>query len=510
MRTHVIGIDAGTTSMKGMILDSEGLVVTTAKEEYLLDHGPGDRCELDPDIYWRITCKIIKEMIIASGIEPNSITGVSFSSQGETVIPVDECGKPLRKAIVWMDNRSHQEAEEIKAFFGEQKIMDITGQPEVVATWTATRISWLRKNEPELFHRVYKYLLVEDFLIFQMTGKYCTEHSIVSSSLYFDIRKKQWWGEMLAFLGITDNHLPRLLPSGSIVGKITEEASNATGLGENVACVTGSYDHAAGAIGSGNTKSGDVTLTIGASMAMCVAMDDATSDLSIKLPCHAHSIEGRYFLQPYAQTAGMVLKWFKDSFCQEETRIARDSGADVYDLIVEQAGKVPPGSDGLLMLPHLMGTGSPEFNPSATGVFANIRMGVSREHFIRAILESVCVMVRHNLETMKNHGIELNRIFALGGASKSNRWMQILSDVTGLPVTTLKVNENSVMGACIIAAVATGMFDNYDKACEKSIGRDSSFTPNAENHLLYDRLYRNYTLLYDSMNNFWGKTGANE
>lgn len=499
----VIGVDVGTTSVKGILMNSIGDIVESARQEYTLDTGEGEVCELDAETYWNVTCQIIRKIIYKSGIDPELINGVAFSSQGETLIPVDHLGKPLRKAIVWLDNRSVEEANQIKDRFGAQRIMDVTGQPEVLPTWPATRILWLRKNEPQIFNQTGKYLLVEDFLTFRMTGKYCTEHSLVSSTLYFDISQKKWWNEMLDFIGISENQLPALFPSAKAIGKLTSGASSSTGLSPNTLCITGAYDHPAAAIGSGNIKNGDVTLSIGASMAMCVAIDKPVSDLSVKLPCQCHAIDGLYFLQPYGQTAGMVLKWFKDGFCQPEVEEADRNDQDPYEIMTGEAKRVAPGADGLIMLPHLMGTGSPEFNPEAKGVFAGIKMGMNKGHFIRAILEAVSLMIHHNLVTIREKGIVVKIIHVLGGASKSDLWNQIVADVTGLPVVTLINTENSAMGACLLAAIGAGKFKDLKTACDISIKTQCRFEPDLLNHQLYNEIYMKYLHLYSSLENFW-------
>jgi xylulokinase len=501
--SFLIGIDVGTTSIKGILMDHTGEPVAFSKQEYTLESGEGDRCELDPEIYWIVTCRIIRDLLYRSGTDPSLVTGVSFSSQGETLIPVDHMGRPLRKAIVWLDNRSSEEAVLIKDRFGGPKVMEITGQPEILPTWPATKILWISKNEPDVFQKAGKYLLVEDFLIFRMTGKYCTEYSVSSSTLYLNISQKGWWQEMLDFIGISEKQLPELLPSGKAVGNLTPEAAAATGLNTEVLCVTGSYDHPAGAIGSGNIRSGDVTLTIGASMAMCVAIDKPVSDLSLRLPCQCHSVDGLYFLQPYGQTAGMVLKWFKDGFCQEEVNEAAQKNEDPYDRMVRLAEKVRPGADGLVMLPHLMGTGSPEFNPKVKGVFAGIGLGMGKGHFIRAIIESVCLMIHHNLVVIRENGFEVKTIHILGGAAKSRLWNQVLADVTGLPVCTLLQNENAALGACMLAGTGTGIFPDLKTACEASVRKGRQYEPNLPNHQVYTGLYEKYRYLYSALEYYW-------
>jgi xylulokinase len=498
-----IGIDAGTTSIKGVLLSNTGDLLANAGEEYALELGPNDSCELDPEIYWDITCRVIRILLDKSGISPADIHGISFSSQGETLIVIDANGKPLRKAIIWLDNRSVKEAKEIEEKFGNHDILKITGQPEVVPTWTATRILWLRKHEPFVFDNARWFLLVEDYLIFKMTGKLHTEHSLASSTLYFDINKKTWWTEMLDFLKISANQLPQLNPSGRSVGNVSPEVSLATGLSSLTQCVTGAYDHAAGAIGAGNISSGDVTLTIGASMAMCVAMDNPICDPAMKLPCQCHAVNGLYFLLPYGQTAGLVLKWFRDEFCREEIRLAEQQKTDPYELIDGLAEKINPGSDGLIMLPHLMGAGSPEFNPTAKGVFAGITLGMSKGHFIRAILESIVYMINRNLHILRQKEIFIRNIHMLGGGSRSNLWNHILSDMSGLPVITLTNTDNAALGAAILAGVGIGIFKDLKTGCQAAVKTRALFTPDPVNTEKYSRNYGKYLQLYELLEKFW-------
>ena len=499
----VLGIDVGTTSVKSVLLNHEGVILASAMKEYALDSGPNDICEVHPDTYWNITCQVIRGVIAEAKINPESVKGLAFSSQGETLIVVDADGKPIRKAIVWLDNRSTAEAKEIEDQFGNQLIMDITGQPEVVPTWPATRILWLKKNEPDTFCRAFKYLLVEDYLMYKMTGNYHTEHSLISSTLYFNISKKIWWTEMLEFIGISTDQLPQINSSGTSIGTLTIKAAKETGLSTRTHCVTGAYDHPAGAIGSGSIHPGDVTLTIGGSMAMCVSMDKPLTDLALKLPCQCHAVEGLYFLLPYGQTAGMVLRWFRDEFCGDEVRKARNKGLDAYDLIVEKAVKIAPGSDGLVMLPHLMGAGSPEFNPEAKGVFAGIKMGMTRAHFTRAILESVVFMVNRNIQIMKEQGIIIRDINVLGGGSKSRLWIQILADVTTIPVNTLMISDNAATGAALLAGVGAGLFDDLNAACQISIKSHTLIEPDPLMHEHYKINYNKYLHLYQSLESFW-------
>ena len=500
---YLLGLDAGTTSIKGIIVDQAGNVLVTFGEEYTLETRGNDICELDVEIYWLTTQKVIRTLLLLSKIPPQKIEAIAFSSQGETLILIDKNGNPLRKAIVWMDNRSISEAREIKEAFGQEIIYHITGQPEIVPMWPATKILWLKKNEPSIFKNIYKILLVEDYLIYRLAGKYATEESLVSSSLYFDIQRKKWWDEMLSYIGISADLLPQVYPSGMMVGTLTKEAALSTGLSEKTIVVTGAYDHPAGAIGAGNIKTGIITETTGGAMAMCVTLDKPIVNPELNLPCQCHAIPDKYFLLPYGQTAGMVLKWFRDNFSHLEKQLAVEKNMDAYDLLTSMAAKVPPGSDGLIMLPHLMGTGSPEFDLNAKGVFAGITLDMTKGHFVRAIMEAVACMVKANIDSITHINYTISEIRTLGGGAKSDLWNQIKADMLGLPVITLKHKEVPSLGAAILAGVGTGVFKNIEDGCNKAVKIDKKFIPNMANKGIYTNVFKQYQKLYILNKPFW-------
>jgi xylulokinase len=491
--SYILGLDAGTTSIKGLLISSDGSHETFAQKEYSLEYSEGDIVELDPEIYWETTLYIIDQLLSKSGIGPEKIRAISFSSQGETLIAVDKTGKPLRKAIVWLDNRSGKEAKTIEQYFSRQTLLEKTGQPEMLPLWPATRILWIREREPEIFRKVGKFLLVEDYLIYKLTGEYLSEESLVSSTLCFDIRKRQWWDEMLDFLSITPKHLPEVLPSGTPSGSISEEAALATGLSTGTMVITGGYDHAAGAIGSGNIAEGIVSETTGAAMAMCVTLDKPVLDQKLNLPCQMHAVPGKYFLQPYGQTAGMVLKWFRDEFFAGKT----------YDLMTALAEKVPAGSEGLIMLPHLMGAGSPEFDTQVKGVFAGITPKMGKGHFVRAILESVACMISRNIDSLKKYGIEPAEIRALGGGAESNLWNQIKADMTGIPFVTLQSRESPCLGAAILAGIGCGLFQDFEDGNNQLVRLKKKYMPDSSRQAIYQKVFERYVKLYDQLKVYW-------
>jgi len=491
--SYLIGLDAGTTSIKGLLISADGSHETFVQKEYSLEYGEGDIVELDPEIYWETTLYIIDQLLKQSGIAPEKIRAISFSSQGETLIAVDVNGKPLRNAIVWLDNRSEKEANTIEVFFSRETLLEKTGQPEMLPLWPATRILWIRENEPDVFKKAGKFLLVEDFLIHRLTGRYCSEESLVSSTLCFDIQKKKWWDEMLDFLGINSQHLPEVMPSGTPAGKIQKEVALATGLSSDTVVITGGYDHVAGAIGSGNISEGIVSETTGTSMAMAVTIDKPLLDMNLNLPCQCHAVPGKFILQPYGQTAGMVLRWFRDEFFP----------GDSYDLMSALAEKVPAGSEGLIMLPHLMGAGSPEFDTKVKGVFAGITPQMGKGHFVRAIMESVACMISRNIDSLAKHGIKPAEIRALGGGAESDLWNRIKADMTGIPFITLQSRETPCLGAAILAGIGCGIFKDLEEGCSQLVRLKNTYPPDPRHYATYKKVFEKYVMLYDQLKEYW-------
>lgn len=494
-----IGIDVGTTSIKGVVADEHGAILAAASSEYFPEL-EGDRCEIAPEIYWQKTKAVIHDLLRGAEVKGKELRSLAFSSQGETLICVDNNGVPLRKAIVWLDNRSVGEAKRIEAHFGREEICLHTGQTHVQPLWPGTRILWLRENEADTFRRVHKFLMVEDYLLFRLTGKYVSEQTLVSSTLYYDIRRKQWWADMLSWLRISEAQLPQVYPSGTLVGPPLQEAADETGLPQNIQVITGAYDHVAGAIGAGNFSEGVVTETTGSSMAMVVTLDKPVNNISFNVPLQCHAVEGKYLLLPYGQTAGLVLKWFKEQFwdgCKEQKT------DNAYSQLDELASKISLGADGLVMLPHLSGSGSPEFDASAKGVFAGITTTMSKAHFIRAILESIACMMTRNLCMLQKAGIQVQEIRALGGGAKSALWNQIKADMANVKIVTVQGQETAALGAAILAAKGAGAYPSTELASRKMVKLNASFLPDSKRHQQYRHVYDRYVKLSDTLQQFW-------
>jgi xylulokinase len=496
---YLLGIDAGTTAFKAVLFDQDGKEIAVGACEYDLEYPFPGWVELDAEKYWEALKSVILNVLSNFNGNIKEIKALAIASQGETLIPVDHLGQPLRKAIVWLDNRAAFEAKLIKTEFGTDLAFKKTGQPDIVPTWPAAKILWIKDNEKEIFKRTSKFLLLEDYLIFRLTNKFVTEGSLLSSSLMFDINTGDWWLDMLKYIGVDPCKLPEIRNSGEIAGELTERAAKEIGLSEETLVVTGALDQAASTIGAGNVGSGIITESTGSTLAICVNTKQPVFDLNQRIPCHYHAIKGGYFLLPWCQTAGMVYKWFRNEFLKGKFNTGTLDDSDLFRQMDREASAIPPGSDGLIMLPHLAGAFTPESNPNAKGVFFGISLDTSRAHFERGILESVAFMLKRNLDLLKELGVEVNEIRSIGGGAKSNLWNTIKADVCQIPVVTVKVSETASLGAAMLAGSALNIFNNLQEASAKMIYLNKRIEPDKLNVIAYSEGYNKYIKLYNAL-----------
>jgi len=465
---NLLGIDVGTTSLKAVCFDEAGNSLAGTCIDYTLDTR-GDTVEFDAMEYIRIAKRAIEE--ISSKV---TIDAISIDTQGETMILTDENGTPTMPAIVWLDNRAVKEAEEISRHFGQEIIYRTTGQTETTGGWPACKLLWVKRNLPEVWKKTKKVFLLEDWLLWALTGEFVTEPTIQSSSLYLDIVKKDWWQEMLTFIGVEREMLPTVLPSGKKAGMYGD-----------IQVVTGALDQIAGAVGVGVVDENIVSEMTGTIMAICVVTDKIPAyDEKSKIPCHLHAIDGKYVSLLWSSTAGMALKWFRNSF-------AENLSFRELDELAEKAGI---GAEGLTMLPHLCGSTMPVYNPDARGTFWGMTLAHSRGHFVRAILEAVAFTLKDDLDCI---GAKCEEVRITGGGASSPLWAQIKADVTGLRLATLKEKESACLGTAILAGVGCGVYESVEKACEKIIQTKNCYTPSGAS---YDAAYRQYKKLDQMLN----------
>ncbi|HET7144841.1 MAG TPA: FGGY family carbohydrate kinase [Anaerolineales bacterium] len=494
----ILAFDLGTTALKCALHHLNGDVLAKASEEYQLITPDADSVEMEVETYWQAFKSAVARVLKESGINPSDIKAIGVSAQGETLILVDRNGKPLRRAIVWLDNRAQKESEMLGDIFGHRHAYEITGQVKLVPTWPASKILWLKNHEPQIFEKTAKFLLIEDYFLHRLTGEYVTEGSLVTSTCYWNFRTRRWWNEMLEQLGISEKQLPQYRESGESIGKLRPEIADELGLNPNTVVCTGALDQACGAIGVGNIKPGIFSENTGAALAICATIHQPIIDPAKQMPCHYHGLPGLYMLHTFT-SGGIVMRWFRDEFAAMEMQVGKSSGMDAYDLMSREAEKVIAGCEGLVMLPHLQGAMAPEANPKASGVFFGFTLRHGRNHFTRAIMESVCFIVRRNIEVIEGLGVQVNEIRALGGGARSRIWKQMEADIVGRPVLTTTNEEAATLGAAILAGKAVGLYSSVQEAAGKMIQIKERFEPNSSNRAVYDETFETYVKLYDAL-----------
>lgn len=503
----LIGLDIGTTSVKAGVFDASGRQLAAAGEEYRIDHPAPDRAEIDAETYWTATVATIRRALKTAGVHPSRVAAIAVSSQGETVVPVDAGGRALGPAVVWLDNRALIEARELAEKFGKAAVYDRTGIPSITPTWTACKLLWWRRHEPELFAAARHFLLVEDFILHRLSGRFVTDGGVQCTTLLFDIRSHGWWDAMLDAVGVGRERMPELVRPGAVVGTLTQPAAAALGLPAGVHVVAGGMDQGAGAAGVGNLRNDVVSESTGGALTLQASVEHHGGDLTGQTPVYIHSAPDRYLYCPVCPTGGMALTWFRDHFGAEEVAQAAREGRSAYDLLTELAATVPPGAEGLTMLPHLMGAFSPEYEPEARGVFYGFTLHHGRPHFVRAVLEAVAFMLRRNLEMLSAAGAAATQIRSHGGGARSAVWNQIKADACGLPVITLEGDDAAVRGDAMIAGVAVGIFPDLAAAAATMVTTRDRYEPTSATRAAYDDAYGRYLALFDTLHPLFTNSG---
>lgn len=467
-----IGIDIGTTSLKAAVFDSDGKRLALKSVDYTLDTDSATGfIEFDAENYVTMCKNVIDELSAECG----SITALSIDTQGETIIFTDTDGVPLHPAIVWLDNRATAEADAIKEKFGNKLVYDVTGQPEITAGWPASKVLWMKNHKPEVFAQTKKIFMLEDYILYRLSGNFVTEPTIQSSTIYFDVTRRIWWKEMLDFIGISEHQLPKVVSTATAVGEY-----------KGIKVVSGMLDQIAGTLGAGVTDETTISEMTGTIMAICVMTDKmpAYNPNSI-IPCHLHAIGGKYCLILWSSTAGMALKWFKNNFSENFS----------FRELDELAKDVTPGCDGLTMLPYFCGSTMPKYNPDAKAAFTGINLSHTRAHFARSIMEAIAFTLKQNLEYVGEDAIKEIRI--TGGGASSPLWAGIKADVTGKVLKTLSESETACLGAAMAAAVGVGEFTSIKDAVDSIVKTKSTYMPSGAD---YTAAYENYVKIDKLLN----------
>lgn len=493
---YLLTLDVGTTAVKAALFSEALQPVAFAIREYTLLTPKASFIELDPESYWEKTRQAIEEVMAVSGLDNSAIGSITCATQGETLIPISENGDHLSNAIVWLDSRGQAEADLINEHFDKELIYSTTGLPQIDGYCPVAKVLWLKTHIPDLYKATYKILLLEDYIVFRLSGKLVTNPSVMSSTGYFDIHTDRLWREMLEFCGLSDRLFPEIIKSGRVVGGILPSVAEELHLSKNVQITTGAMDQVASAIGSGNIRAGVITETTGTAQVVAATCEKETTAEWSPVMVYRHAIEDKFLKIIINQTAGMAYKWFRNEFCMDLVK-----SGDGFDQMNALAAQEPPLSRGLTFFPHLTGMQFPQADESMRGVFFGIGLDSNRGCFIRAIQEGVGYMLRESIEEM---GLRTDRIISLGGGAKSELWCQIKADICGAKIAVLENDESTSVGAAILGSVATGLLGNIEKATH-FIAQKREYVPISANAQLYAKGYLEFKSMYNAFSPIFKK-----
>lgn len=493
---YLIGIDLGTSGTKTVLFDTEGNIVASALVEYPMYQPHNGWAEQDPADWRRAAFETLKT--VTGKVDASKIRGIGISGQMHGLVMLDEEGNVLRPSIIWCDQRTAAECEEITRRVGAERLIEITANPALTG-FTASKIMWVKNHEPEIYARCAHILLPKDYVRWCLTGEFATEVSDASGMQLLDVPNRCWSDEVLEKLEIKKELLAKVYESPEVTGYVTPEAAKLTGLCVGTPVVGGAGDNAAAAVGTGVVRDGKAFTTIGTSGVVFAHTSKLSIDPKGRVHTFCCAVPGCWHMMGVTQAAGLSLHWFRDQFCTEEMCEGEARGVDPYVLMDQKAAEVPIGCNRLIYLPYLMGERTPHLDPDCRGVFFGLSAIHTKYDMLRAVMEGVVYSQRDSLEILRGLGVQIDEMLACGGGGKSPLWRQMLADTYNCEVKTVQSKEGPALGVAILAGVGAGVFKSVEEGCDKLIHIAKTQPPVAEHVPQYEACYRLYTHLYPAL-----------
>lgn len=483
---YFLGIDVSTTSSKALIMDGSGKVIAVGSSPHTLQTPRPLWSEQDPQEWWNAVCISIRSAIEKAGIKGESITAIGLTGQMHGLVLLDDAGNVLRPAILWNDQRTQTQCDEIHRRIGKDRFIQITGNVALTG-FTAPKILWVKENEPEIFDRAKHVLLPKDYIRFKLTGEYAMDKADGAGTVLFDLRKRNWSGEVLTALEIPQSWMPRTFEGTEITGTVTRQAADHTGLGIGIPVAAGGGDQAAGAVGMGAVEAGVVSLTVGTSGVVFATTPSALIEPQGRLHAFCHAAPGMWHFMGVMLSAAGSLQWYRDTFAPQSS----------FDDLVKEAEQIPAGSEGLQFLPYLSGERTPHPDPLARGAFIGLTLRHNQAHMTRAVLEGVSFGLKDSFTLIQNAGLgSITQVRASGGGTKSPLWRQILASVLNSDLLTVNTSEGGAYGAALLAAVGSGAWPDITSACQECVKITGSTLPDPGQVEIYQKAYSIYQSLY--------------
>ena len=498
IQKFLIGIDIGTSGCKSLLIDDRGRVVARALEEYSLSNPHPGWSEQNPEDWWQ-ACRITIRTLLKDFDAAGSIRAIGLSGQMHGMVALDQDGRVLRPCIMWNDQRTGKQCQEIHdRVGGVEGLLSLTNN-RMLPGYTGGKILWVRENEPRLYEKIRMILNPKDYIRFRLTGKYATEVSDASGTGLFNVRERKWSDKLLNILEIPKEWLPRCYESPEVSGKVVDAVAAELGLPAGLAVAGGGGDAVVQTTGTGLVEPGILGTTIGTAGIVAMALDRCYENPGGRLQIFCNNMPGKWHAMGVTLSAGGSLRWFRDVLGGPEREVSKWTGDHVYDLLSREASMAEPGSEGLIFLPYLTGERCPHPDPEAKGAFIGLTLRHAKPHMVRSVLEGVIFSLRDVAELIREMGVPLAQIRTSGGGAASDLWRQIHADVFNSEVLTMSGSaEGGAYGAALVAGAGIGIWASVEEAV-KVLQVETRNSPVPENIGMYDRLFKVYRSLYGAL-----------
>ena len=495
---YVVGCDIGSQSLKVALISEKGQICGESSISYPIDYPQPTWAEQSAKPWMDALAQAMRALMAKTDISPRDILALGLDAQVDGVVAVDAQGKPLYPAMIWMDRRAVSQCEVAGRQISQDAVFKITGL-NLDPSHVAPKIRWLADNQPRLFEKTVHFLLPGSYVAFELTGELGVDYSNASSTLLMDVRTRTWSQEMCDVFEIPMRLLPPIYPATQVIGMLKPDVAERVGLLTKTKVILGSGDEHAACLGAGVTRPGVVCDIAGTGEPVCTVSTEPIFDPSRLVETHSHADPQVWLLENPGFISGANYRWFRDQFGSQEVKRAAEKGVDAYELLSQEAASIPAGSEGLIMLPCLMGAMAPTWNALARGTFMGFTLAHRREHFCRAILEGSAYAIRDITDQMLRMGLPLEEIRVVGGGARSALWRQIKADVTGLPISITNTVETTALGAGILALAGSGLIDTLDEAVKLTTYVVETRQPHEKNRALYEEYYQLYRSTYFSL-----------
>lgn len=491
-RRHILTIDVGTSSTKTALWDEAGNLLSDASSAYSLTRRTPLEAEIDAEIWWQAVCATVREVMAASGVDPRAVSAIGVDGVGWTLLPVDRDAQPLFPALIWLDRRAEEEAQWLNGRPEASMLVKLAANP-IDAAYVTPKLVWLRRHHPDVFNSAYRFLSSSAFIVARLTGEFICDTTQAYGYHFFDISGERWDETAAKIVGVPLEKMPRLCSAAEVVGTVSAQAAEQTGLVPGIPVIAGCLDAAAGALGAGVTRPGQTNEQGGQAGGVGISVEGVLREPQLIFSHHV--LPGQYLLQA-GTVGGGSLRWFRDVLEPSEPAGGRATGQGSFEQFSRQAAEVPPGAHGLIFIPYMAGERTPLWNSQARGVLFGLSYKTTRADMLRAVMEGCAFAVYDNVQIAHERGVAVSEYLGSGGATRSAVWCQIKADIYNRPFVVARRADGGEgghgLGLYALAAQALGLCEGAGECVDRLLSQRQVFEPSPQRHALYRDLFQVY------------------